>query len=266
MENNSKVEVVNLAGIILPISLIKKIPLELIKKYEFIPIGRKGDILTCAFGELPQQKVINDIEAITGHKIKIVLAAEREIGSRIKELCEDEKKCLDVSLRLRQLEIELFWKRSLFFWGFIASSFAAFIIVAKETNLRRDYSILIASFGFICSLCWSLINRGSKRWQENWEQNAKLYGKNIVGNLLNIPRPIQKKGWWLGARAFSPSKLAIALSDYTIFLWVIILLNEVIQRQKDYRGISIINWIVVIITIALIPLIIWLTKPSEQSL
>jgi len=36
-----------------------------------------------------------------------------------------ELKRFDASFATRQFEIDLFWKRSLFFWGFIAAAFVA---------------------------------------------------------------------------------------------------------------------------------------------
>jgi len=65
----------------------------------------------------------------------------------------------DVALATRNFEIELFWKRSLFFWGFIASAFVGYATLVKE---HLALAVLIACFGFVCSVAWSLVNRGSK--------------------------------------------------------------------------------------------------------
>lgn len=86
MEHNSKIEVVNLAEVVLPTGLIRKIPAELIMKYQFIPISLQGNILTCAFGELPDSKVISYIEFSANYKIKVVLVARSEIQNRLNEL------------------------------------------------------------------------------------------------------------------------------------------------------------------------------------
>ena len=56
-------------------------------------------------------------------------------------------KAYETAVETRQFEIELFWKRSLFFWGFIASSFVAYAtLMPKSLSL----SIVIACFGVIC--------------------------------------------------------------------------------------------------------------------
>ena len=59
-----------------------------------------------------------------------------------------ESRRFEVALQTRQLEIELFWKRSLFFWGFIVAAFAA-IGILKET--QPTLSLIVSGFGFVCS-------------------------------------------------------------------------------------------------------------------
>jgi hypothetical protein len=78
---------------------------------------------------------------------------------------EMEEKRYDVSLQTRNFEIELFWKRTIFFWGFIAAAFGGY---AALRNSESDLAIVVACFGAVCSLAWALVNRGSKYWQETW--------------------------------------------------------------------------------------------------
>ena len=70
---------------------------------------------------------------------------------------EQNEKRFDVSVQTRNLEIELFWKRSLFFWGFISAAFIGYAAL-RQSDLR----ILLACFGMVCSCAWTLVNRGSK--------------------------------------------------------------------------------------------------------
>jgi len=131
----------------------------------------------------------------------------------------------EVSLKLRNFEIDLFWKRALFFWGFIASAFWGLIEVKTK---HPEFAPLVAGFGVICSLCWLLTNRGSKRWHENWEQNWEKYGKegNFIDESIYKPVEIKNKGL-LGACKYSPSKLSILLSYFVLVLWLIVFVNEV---------------------------------------
>jgi hypothetical protein len=140
---------------------------------------------------------------------------------------EKKTKRYDVALSTRNFEIELFWKRSLFFWGFIASAFVGYATLVKyESSL----AIVLACFGFICSFAWTLVNRGSKRWQENWEILVSEMEKNITGTLFNIRREKKEnKCYWLRARAFSVSKITIALSDFTVIIWLSLMIYELMK-------------------------------------
>jgi hypothetical protein len=76
----------------------------------------------------------------------------------------------DASVKALQFELEQFWKRSLFFWGFIGAAFIAFATSDSHPSLQAA----IASFGFVCSVVWTLANRGSKFWYEDWETKLKI--------------------------------------------------------------------------------------------
>lgn len=131
-------------------------------------------------------------------------------------------KRFDVALTTRQFEIDLFWKRSLFFWGFIG---AAFVAVAAVEGRSQALSILISGFGMVCSLGWTLVNRGSKYWQEQWESKIESVEDDVTGSLFKERMPEQRKGWWLSGRHYSVSKLSIAISDYVFLVWVAIFLR-----------------------------------------
>src|SRR3990172_1691020 len=99
------------------------------------------------------------------------------------------KQRFQISLEIRNFEIELFWKRALFFWGFIASAFVGFAtLYGKHTGL----SIVIAGFGMVCSFAWTIANRGAKYWQENWEAKVGEFESDIIGPLFKVHEPVQK--------------------------------------------------------------------------
>lgn len=134
---------------------------------------------------------------------------------------EDEKR-FDVSVKIRNFEINLFWKRSLFFWGFISAAFIGYAAL-RQSELR----ILVACFGMVCSFAWTLVNRGSKYWQESWETKVERFELPITGVLFaKEEAPQSYKGCWLRGRKYSVSKLAIALSDYVSFLWLAVVIGE----------------------------------------
>jgi len=136
-----------------------------------------------------------------------------------------ERARYDAIVKALEFELTLFWHRSLFFWGFIGSGFIAFA-AAKDSHLIIQSAI--ASFGFVCSTAWTLANRGSKFWYENWEERRRLaelpvtgvlYGKNPQGKNPTGP-------CFLRGVRFSPSRLVIALSDYVTVLWFILVISR----------------------------------------
>lgn len=138
----------------------------------------------------------------------------------------------DVALATRNFEIELFWKRSLFFWGFIASAFIGYATLIKTNS---SLAIVIACFGFICSFAWTLVNRGSKRWQENWDIIVGELEKDITGSLFHERREKESQQCWLKARKFSVSKITIALSDFTVVTWLSIMSHYLIKLYGVYQ-------------------------------
>jgi hypothetical protein len=148
-----------------------------------------------------------------------------------------EKARYEASVRALEFEIEQFWKRSLFFWGFIGAALVAFSAADKHSLLQG----VIASFGFVCSVVWTLANRGSKFWYESWEDKRIKAEIVVTGELYGKPGPEKhekecpgkwlkgKNEKWLQGRRYSPSKLTIVLSDYVAFLWFGLLVSKIIK-------------------------------------
>jgi len=131
----------------------------------------------------------------------------------------------DAIVKALEFELTLFWQRSLFFWGFIGSGFIAFA-AAKDAHVIIQS--VIASFGFVCSMAWTLANRGSKFWYENWEERRRFAEVPVTGELYGsdpqVKRPV---GLCVlrGAR-FSPSRIVIALSDFVTVLWFTLVISR----------------------------------------
>lgn len=180
-------------------------------------------------------------------------------------MSEPNEKRLDVSIQIRNLEIDLFWKRSLFFWGFIASAIVGF---AALRNAKSDFSILVACFGMVCSCAWTLVNRGSKYWQESWESKVERYELPVTGLLFAEEEAAKNKGPWLSGRKYSVSKLAIALSDFVFILWVAVVIGEMVRFYSsdsvtsNLKGMGIA--VFVIFSIGYIPLLIIFGRKSNK--
>lgn len=168
---------------------------------------------------------------------------------------DEAKKLAELQLAsdIRKFEIGLFWQRSLFFWGLIAATFLAYANI-KDSNATIRFAIVCA--GFIFSLGWTLVNRGSKYWQENWERKVGLAAQAASVQLFQNREPVQPKFFLWQARQYSVSKLAIALSDFTVIVWV-------------FLGISAFHdWltaIMAIVTIIYAGLMCWRGRTSSQK-
>jgi hypothetical protein len=146
----------------------------------------------------------------------------------------DQKKLiLGFAADTRKFEIERFWQRSLFFWGFITAAVVAYGAAAKSPQLQA----LAACYGFLCALAWALQNRGSKYWHESWEKKVERVQIDVLGtDLFSNKEPIKRPGW-LEAKRYSSSKLVMVLSDVTCVAWIGLLyvaLEIDVQAPIDY--------------------------------
>lgn len=132
---------------------------------------------------------------------------------------EMRARALHYAAETRRFEIERFWQRSLFYWGFIAAAFVGYTALSdpKYDPLLRQ---VISAFGIVGSLAWTLQNRGSKYWQEAWEAKVRRLEKEVLGvRLWGQREEREKKGFW-GGWQYSASRLTILLSDITVVTWL----------------------------------------------
>ncbi len=140
-----------------------------------------------------------------------------------------KEKILEHAIEIRRFEIERFWQRSAFFWTFIGATFVAYgAIYPKSPRLL----MLISAFGGLASLIWTLQNRGSKYWQEAWEQKVEAIEVEVFKiQLFKRIEPRDDKGFF-GASEFSVSKLAVIVSDLTIAMWIGLFTTAAMVRHK----------------------------------
>lgn len=138
-------------------------------------------------------------------------------------------KALERALDIRKFEIELYWKRATYFWAFIAATFTGFVAVqASSSTSKTDLSVLLSNLGIVFSFAWLFVNRGSKQWQENWENHVDMLEDKIHGPLYKVvllrPKPKGIKEWSLhlltGPSPISVSKVNQLIGLYITALWV----------------------------------------------
>jgi len=132
----------------------------------------------------------------------------------------------------RRFEIELYWKRAAYFWTFIGATFAGYFAVQSSTsNNKDDLSVVLACLGIVFSFAWFSVNRGSKKWQENWEKHVDLLEDQVTGPLYKIVLSRNDKkgkrdfvnGVFTGPASISVSKVNQLISLFVTLVWCFLL-------------------------------------------
>lgn len=79
-----------------------------------------------------------------------------------------------IALDTRNMEIELFWKRSNYFLVLNTAVAAGFFL--KATN---EHQLILGVFGLIISILWFLVSSGSKFWQSRWERRLHIVEESL---------------------------------------------------------------------------------------
>lgn len=150
----------------------------------------------------------------------------------------DEKKLEKAYLKAwenRNYEIDKFWTRAAYFWGFIVLIFGGYLnIITSENNkkaLQLNLDLYFLSLGVIFSVAWYLVMRGSKSWQENWEHHIDRLENFVSG-------PIYKTVHYSGNRFYSVSKVNEVLSLVVIIVWTVLLLSNLNDKYSFCRNIK----------------------------
>lgn len=137
------------------------------------------------------------------------------------------KAALELALDIRKFEIGLYWQRAAYFWALIAAAFAGyFAILSAEKLVDKEYlAYILSCIGLIFTWAWFLVNRGSKYWQENWENHVDMLEDEIVGPLYKtiLHRPANRnflETYFLGPQAISVSKVNLIVSIFTLCIWI----------------------------------------------
>lgn len=265
----------------------------------------------------------NNIKEITGclfeKKMKINLKENliktkqkyfEEYKSNHGEFTDEEKrkekekkmeKALEKALDTRKFEIELYWKRATYFATFIGLMFTSYYVVASAAQLeseeaRYEMLLFISAIGVFSSLCWFLVNKGSKYWQENWEFHVDLLEDDVMGPLYKTTKYCNnqwldgKKIRWSGIRhgispfksyKYSVGKIGIYLSFMIVIAWLALFIKQFCNNIK-YSSLAecdvwiikfvisdlFVNYTAIIVTVALIisvVLLLWKCKSTGYN-
>jgi hypothetical protein len=165
---------------------------------------------------------------------------------------DKREKALQYAMDIRKFEIDLYWKRATYFWTFIGASLAGYAAIQASSTIadKSDLSVLLSCLGIVFSFGWYCVNRGSKQWQENWENHVDMLEDDVIGPLyktvLRRPRPVGLREVLL-AVATGPSPLSVTkinqiISLYVVFLWLVLLVKALPHFSRGAP----INWVYVL--------------------
>ena len=149
---------------------------------------------------------------------------------------------------IRNFEIEMYWKRALYSWAFIASAFVAYfgLVNAVQRNAAAARShpeiFVVVCLGFVLSLAWHLTNRGSRQWQRHWEAHVELLEDDFTGPLYKTVH-LEK--------TYSVSKLNDLVSAAVAFAWVLLGVKYLVDVELFPFG-SRFDWLVLTSAVATI--------------
>jgi hypothetical protein len=129
------------------------------------------------------------------------------------------------ALDIRKFEIELYWKRAIYFSAFIATAFGGYFALQKYSDFTNTY--IVTCLGFLFSLAWYFVNRGSGAWQRNWETHVDLLEDEIMGPLYKsvMNRRTYKFYYLFEPFSFSPSRINNVLALTITFVWLLLLVR-----------------------------------------
>lgn len=129
----------------------------------------------------------------------------------------EQKNTLERAWRARDFEIQLYWQRTLYFWGFITLSFFAY---ENADGVEKLLSIIA---GLTFSFLWFYVNKASKFWQENWECHIDCLESEIEGNLYKtVLKKTNSQYHPLAATPFSVSKINQCASLLVVMIWIVL--------------------------------------------
>lgn len=156
------------------------------------------------------------------------------------------KEAYEKAWSAKNFEIENYWKRANYFWAFQVASFAGYFAVFNSGFYLKNTEVLycVVCIGFITSVAWNLINKGSKSWQRNWENHVDMLEDDVTGPLYKI---VSVKD------TYSVSKINEIVSRFISITWLILAIKYFADNISfNPKQLHDLNWTVLLSTIAVI--------------
>jgi hypothetical protein len=176
---------------------------------------------------------------------------------------------LEFALDIRKFENGLYWKRASYFWTLIAASFVAYFALqsSKRPESLAPLVLLVSCLGFLLSLGWYLVNRGSKYWQENWERHADLLESKVVGPLYKTTISRQEFSlleFW-GGYPYSVSKINQLISLFVALVWLGLVIGALPAVPWPDWLLSLVPWLLAVLTLLFAILLFTLGRGGSEG-
>ncbi len=156
----------------------------------------------------------------------------KEVG--IDETSKKEtREAYETAHRIREVEIELYWKRTTYIWAMQAAliGIVMFLQTGGKTTITVGFFkltsstaptssspaaiLFVSTLALIIACLWSLLIKGAKFWQDIWERHVDLLGESLGQNLYQV-YPIHKLE---DAPPYSVSKINNYVVNAFILFW-----------------------------------------------
>lgn len=168
----------------------------------------------------------------------------------------------------RKFEIELYWKRATYFWGFIIIAFSGYGVSLEAFGFGHEYTFSISLIGLVFSLCWYYVNRASKFWQINWETHIDKLEDEIAGPIYKSP--LNPKDFPFhrlkGAYAYSVSGINQILSLFVSTIWIYNVfrnMSEFLDLREWFHNMN--HWMLFVICLGFLVYISFFCKTNFKD-
>lgn len=146
----------------------------------------------------------------------------------IEPRCEKKlEAALEHALDIRKFEIELYWKRAAYFWTLIAAAFAGYFVILSAQHLddKKFLAFVVACVGFLFTFAWFQVNRGSKQWQENWENHVDMLEDAVTGPLYKTTLGRPSGDDFFETHVTGPGNISVSKTNqivnlFTLCIWL----------------------------------------------
>lgn len=215
-------------------------------------ISTPNEYLNC-FSELPQN--LQKTDSISGNRsisyllYKIDFKESEKDNNSAADMSQKTsihsdsrlESLLDISRKTRNFEIDLYWKRTTYYWGFMVAIFAGYSWENANSPLMQ---IVLSFLGFCFATGWYYANSGSKYWQQNWEDHVTALEEIMkipIHSVRKTPKPLKIREI-LQEYPYSVTKINQLLSLITIIFWAFIFCYTIwystlpapVQKKANY--------------------------------